>query len=163
MYFIAFQLLLTRSVTRYFRVSLALIVVISLLFIVFLFLLFQITHVVSEIRILNLCKSLLCHVCMPWLGPLLSGPLTYLAILCLLICSRYFWLCPMPFAGHCTHIVATGGPCFLTCPSSVSFCIWSRMLFGCGPVCCPRRDHTCRLIFYVEFALLNKDWCWLAP
>ena len=50
MYFVVFQLLLIRSVIRYFRVSLALIIVISSLFIVLLFLLFQIAHVVSAIK-----------------------------------------------------------------------------------------------------------------
>ena len=141
MYFVAFQLLLTRSVTRCFRVSLALIIVISLLFIVLLFLLFQIAHVVSEIKILNLCKSLLLSCLYTMAGAPLIRPINIfghslfvdLFQILLAVSHAICWL----LYSHCSHRWSL----LSDVSQPISFCIWSMMLFGCGPVCCPRRGH----------------------
>ena len=141
MYFIAFQLLLTRSVTRYFRVSLALIVVISLLFIVFLFLLFQITHVVSEIKILNLCKSLLlsCLYAMagaPFIRPIdIFGHSLSVDLFQILLAVSHA-IC-WPLYSHCSHrwslLSDMSQLCLLLHMEQDAFWVWPSMLSQKGP------------------------------
>ena len=141
MYFVAFQLLLTRSVTRCFRVSLALIIVISLLFIVLLFLLFQIAHVVSEIKILNLCKSLLLSCLYTMAGAPLIRPINIfghslfvdLFQILLAVSHAICWL----LYSHCSHrwslLSDMSQPHLLLHMEHDAFWVWPSMLSQKGP------------------------------